>query len=60
MLIQELKLTKDIEIKFYRLAPPSFTTSNLPLSGLYQSQLEINNFNFQKKNFEYGVVRGGG
>ena len=58
MLIQELKLTKDIEIKFYRLAPPSFTTSNLPLSGLYQSQLEINNFNFQKKISNTGWLGG--
>ena len=55
MLLQELKLTKDIEIKFYRLTTPLFNTTNLPLSGLYQSQLEINNFNFQKKISKTGV-----
>lgn len=49
MLVQELKLSKDVEIKFYRLTPPLFNTSNLPLSGLYQAQSEINDFNFQKK-----------
>ena len=54
MLVQELKLSKDVEIKFYRLTPPLFNTSNLPLSGLYQAQSEINDFNFQKKNFEGG------
>ena len=55
MLLQELKLTKDIEIKFYRLTTPLFNTTNLPLSGLYQSQLEINTFHFQKKISKTGV-----
>ena len=36
MIIQELKLPKDIEIKFYRLSYPSLNTSDLPLSGIYQ------------------------
>jgi hypothetical protein len=36
MVTQELEVRKDIEIKFYRLSLPSFNTSNLPLSGLYQ------------------------
>jgi hypothetical protein len=55
MLVQELKLSKDVEIKFYRLTPPLFNTSNLPLSGLYQAQSEINDFNFQKKILKVGV-----
>ena len=55
MLIQELKLPKDIEIKFYRLIPPSFTTSDLPLSGLYQTQSGINDFNVQKKISKTGI-----
>ena len=32
---QEFKPGNDIEIKFMRLLPPTFNTSNLPLSGLY-------------------------
>ena len=48
MLRQELKLTKDIEIKFCRLSSPSLTISDLPLSGLYQAFSENNIFNFQK------------
>ena len=38
MIIQELKLPKDIEIKFYRLTLPSYNYINLPLSGVYQNQ----------------------
>ena len=54
MLIQELKLPKDIEIKFYRLTPPIFNTSSLPLSGLYQK--EIQEFSYQEEfsNSELG------
>jgi hypothetical protein len=37
MLTQELKIPKDIEIKFYRLSLPLFNTSNIPLSGVYHS-----------------------
>ena len=32
---QELQIKKDIEIKFFRLLPPSLNAINLPLSGLY-------------------------
>ena len=32
---QELKVIKDIEIKFFRLLPPLLNISNLPLSGVY-------------------------
>ena len=32
---QELQITKDIEIKFFRLLPPTINGTNLPLSGLY-------------------------
>ena len=34
---QELKVIKDIEIKFFRLLPPLLNTTNLPLSGIYNS-----------------------
>ena len=37
MLTQELKIPKDIEIKFYRLSLPTFNSSLLPLSGLYHN-----------------------
>ena len=33
--IQELKVIKDVEIKFFRLSPPLFNVNNLPLSGIY-------------------------
>ena len=32
---EELKISKDIEIKFHRLVPPSLNSLSLPLSGLY-------------------------
>ena len=32
---QELKVIKDIEIKFFRLLPPLFNINHLPLSGIY-------------------------
>ena len=32
---QELKVMKDIEIKFFRLLPPLFNINHLPLSGIY-------------------------
>lgn len=34
---QELKVIKDIEIKFFRLLPPLLNTNILPLSGIYNS-----------------------
>ena len=37
MLTQELKIPKDIDIKFYRLTLPLFNISNYPLSGLYHN-----------------------
>ena len=37
MLTQELKIPKDIDIKFYRLTLPLFNISNHPLSGLYHN-----------------------
>ena len=37
MYTQELKIPKDIEIKFYRLSQPSLNISNFPLSGIYQN-----------------------
>lgn len=56
MLTQELKIPKDIEIKFYRLTLPSFNTSNLPLSGIYQNidTKEEKDFSFTNKfsNFD--------
>lgn len=55
MLIQELKLPKDIEIKFYRLTPPIFNTSSLSLSGLYQK--EIQEFSYQEE-FSNSELRG--
>jgi hypothetical protein len=33
--LQELKVIKDIEIKFFRLSPPLHNTKNIPLSGIY-------------------------
>ena len=53
MLIQELKLPKDIEIKFYRFTPPLLNSSNLPLSGIYQSGLK--QFPFQEKFSKFGI-----
>ena len=53
MLIQELKLPKDIEIKFYRFTPPLLNTSNLPLSGIYQSELK--QFPFPDKFSKFGI-----
>ena len=32
---QELKVIKDIEIKFFRLLPPLLNQNNLPLNGIY-------------------------
>ena len=53
MLIQELKLPKDIEIKFYRLSYPPLNTSDLPLSGIYQP---INSqFPFKNKFSKFGI-----
>ena len=56
MLTQELKIPKDIEIKFYRLSLPLFNTSNNPLSGLYHSieSKEDKQYNLKNKftNFD--------
>ena len=56
MLTQELKIPKDIEIKFYRLTLPSFNTSNIPLSGIYHNidTIEEKEFSFTNKfsNFD--------
>ena len=38
---QELKVIKDIEIKFFRLLPPLFNINHLPLSGIY-NEIENN------------------
>ena len=34
---QELKVIKDVEIKFFRLLPPLLNQNNLPLSGIYNN-----------------------
>lgn len=49
MYTQELKVTKDIEIKFLRLLPPSLNTLSLPLSSVYNG-LDI------KESKEYPLV----
>ena len=53
MLIQELHLPKDIEIKFYRLSSPIFNTSNFPLSGIYQP--DISEFPFENKFSKFSL-----
>ena len=35
MYTEELKIPKDIDVKFHRLTSPSFNTNYIPLSGLY-------------------------
>ena len=55
MLIQELKLPKDIEIKFYRLSYPILNTSNLPLSGIYQSEPLNSQFPFENKFTKFSI-----
>ena len=44
---QELKVMKDIEIKFFRLLPPLLNTNNLPLSGIYN---DLDNIEEDKEN----------
>ena len=44
---QELKVMKDIEIKFFRLLPPLLNTNNLPLSGIYN---DLDNTEEDKEN----------
>ena len=57
MLIQELKLPKDIEIKFYRLSSPLLNTSTLPLSGIYQTEISLFPLeNFFSLNSSFGKV----
>ena len=53
MIIQELKLPKDIEIKFYRLSYPSLNTSELPLSGIYQPK--NSEFPFKHKFTKFNI-----
>ena len=55
MLIQELKLPKDIEIKFYRLSYPILNTSNLPLSGIYQPEPLNSQFPFENKFAKFSI-----
>ena len=55
MLIQELKLPKDIEIKFYRLSYPILNTSNLPLSGIYQPEPGNSQFPFENKFTKFSI-----
>ena len=50
MLTQELKIPKDIEIKFYRLSLPTFNTSNNPLSGLYHNMDSIEDKKYSLNN----------
>ena len=50
MLTQELKIPKDIEIKFYRLSLPIFNISNFPLSGLYHNMNSIEDKAYSLKN----------
>ena len=50
MKTQELKIPKDIEIKFYRLSLPLFNDSNQPLSGIYHNIESIEDKNIPLKN----------
>ena len=50
MKTQELKIPKEIEIKFYRLSLPLFNDSNQPLSGIYHNIESIEDKNFPLKN----------
>ena len=45
--MQELKVIKDIEIKFYRLSVPLHNINNLPLSGIYN---DIENIEEDQEN----------
>lgn len=45
--VQELKVMKDIEIKFIRLLPPLLNQTNLPLSGVYN---DIDNIEEDQEN----------
>ena len=56
MYAEELKIPRDIDIKFHRLTSPSFNTNYIPLSGLYNpidniesKKYELNN---KFKNFD--------
>ena len=59
MLTQELKIPKDIEIKFYRLCLPTFNNSNHPLSGLYHNMEELEDKKSPLKNLfsTFGISR---
>ena len=61
MYTQELKIPKDIEIKFYRLSQPSLNISNFPLSGIYQNldSIEDKNCLFRNKFSNFDVTRMG-
>ncbi len=54
MLAEELKLPKDIDLKFYRLTSPPLNYLNTPLSGLYNpiDNNESGNFDLNNK-FKY-------
>ena len=58
MLIHELKLPKDIEIKFYRLSCPSFNTSNTLLSGIYQPEISEFSENILDNKFTQSGIGG--
>ena len=45
--VMELKVIKDIEIKFFRLLSPLLNTNNLPLSGIYN---DIDNIEEDQEN----------
>ena len=56
MYTEELKVPKDIEIKFHRLTPPLLNISNIPLNGLYNpiDNIESQEFSLNNKfkNFD--------
>ena len=56
MYTEELKLPKDIDIKFHRLTTPTMNTAYIPLSGLYNpvDNIESENYvlNNKFKNFD--------
>ena len=51
MIAEELRLPKDIDLKFYRLTSPPLNYLNTPLSGLYNpiDNNESGNFDLNKK-----------
>ena len=59
MVTQELKIPKDIEIKFYRLTQPVLNNSELPLSGIYNDlgSIEDKAFPLNNKFSNFGISR---